>query len=128
MTRVLTQRGVEAAKPSAKRYGKRDGLVPGLQLTVQPSGVKSYTLFARVEGGKQVKLTIGAASVLSLAQARQEARRLLTMVARGEDPRAAKQALQPSAEVFEVVARRFVERHAKVHTRRWRATERLIER
>ena len=36
---VLTQRGVEAAKPKAKRYGKPDGTVPGLRLVVFPSGL-----------------------------------------------------------------------------------------
>ena len=51
MTKILTQRGVEAARPKAKRYGRPDGLVPGHRLIVYPSGEKSYALFARVNGG-----------------------------------------------------------------------------
>ena len=90
MAKVLTQRGVESAKPKAERYGKPDGLVPGLQLIVQPSGAKTYRLIARVNG-KQVNITIGGATVLTLAEARAEAKRSLGLIAKGEDPREAKQ-------------------------------------
>src|SRR5262245_2496287 len=98
MAKILTQRAVDAAKPKAKRYGLRDGLVPGLRLIVHPSAVKSFVLFARING-KLVNLKVGNAAVMTLAQARAEARRLLTMVARGEDPRAIKrQALKSVSE------------------------------
>ena len=128
MTKALTQRSVEAAKPKAERYGRPDGLVPGLQLIVQPSGAKTYRLIPRVNG-KQINLTIGNAAVLKLAEARDEARRQLALIAKGEDPRAIRQeAVRDASETVEVVARRFVERHVKVHTRGWYETERQIER
>ena len=128
MTKVLTQRGVESAKPMAERYGKADGLVPGLQLVVQPSGVKTFRLIPRING-KQVNITIGSAKVLTLAEAREEAKRQLGLIAKGEDPRdAKKEKVRTESETVEIVARRFVERHAKVNTRRWRETERQIER
>jgi integrase len=64
-----------------------------------------------------------------LAQARDGARHKLTMIARGEDPRAAKRkALQPAPETLAIVAARFIERHAKPHTRSWRTTERIFAR
>jgi integrase len=129
MAKILTQRGIDAAKPKAtKRYGIRDGLVPGLQLIVHPSGQKTYALFTRING-KLINLKIGNAAALTLAQAREEARSKLAQTARGEDPRALKQeAIQSAAETVGVVGRRFIERHLKVHTRTWRATERLLER
>jgi integrase len=127
MPRVLTQRAVDASRPRSKRYGLRDGLVPGLQLIVQPTGHKAYALFVRIHG-KQVKLHVGNAGVLSLGQARDGARHKLAMIARGEDPRAVKREAQPAPETFETVARRFIERHAKPHTKSWRLTERLIAR
>ena len=67
--------------------------------------------------------------MLTLAEAREEAKRQLALIAKGDDPRAAKQeAVRATAESVEVVARRFVERHVKVNTRRWYETERQIER
>ena len=40
---------------------------------------------------------------------------MLALIANGEDPRAAKQeAVRTAAETVEIVARRFIERHAKV--------------
>jgi integrase len=127
MTKVLSQRTVETAKPKAKRYGKPDGIVPGMQLIVQPSGAKSYALFARING-KQINIRLGPAGVLSLAQARDAARVKLGQIAAGKDPRVAKREAQPTSETFAAVAERFIERHAKVHTRSWRETERLLQR
>jgi hypothetical protein len=86
MARILTQRTIDAAKPRPERYGLPCGLVPGLQLTVQASGFKSYSLFARIHG-KQVKLSVGNAGVLTLGQARERARQLLVQIAQGQDPR-----------------------------------------
>ncbi len=128
MARILTQRGVETAKPKAKRYGRPDGLVPGMQLVVQPSGSKSYTLFTRING-TLINIRLGSAGVLTLAQAREEARAKLGLVAAGKDPRAAKPTASAAVtETFAIVAQRFVERHAKVHNRKWRETVQMLER
>ena len=56
--------------------------------------------------------------MLTLAEARAEAKRKLDLIANGEDPRETKQeAVRTASETVEVVARRFIERHAKVQTR-----------
>jgi integrase len=125
MAKILTQRSVDSAKPRPERFGIPCGLVPGLQLTVQASGFKSFSLFARIHG-KQVKLSVGKAGVLTLAQARDQARQLLVRIARGEDPRAKRQA-QPAPETVAVIVARFVERHVKAN-RSWRAVERTLTR
>ena len=126
MSKVLSQRAVETAKPKAKRYGKPDGIIPNQQLIVHPSGEKSYAILPRIHG-KQVKITIGNATVLTLAEARTKGKAILAAIANGEDPRQARAAaIRTASETVEVVARKFIERHAKVHTRRWQETERLI--
>lgn len=126
MSKVLSQRAVETAKPKAKRYGKPDGITPNQQLIVHPSGEKSYAILPRIHG-KQVKITIGNATVLTLAEARTKGKAILAAIANGEDPRQARAAaIRTASETVEVVARKFIERHAKVHTRRWQETERLI--
>jgi hypothetical protein len=112
VTPVLTQRSVEAAKPKAKRYDKRDGLIPGLRLVIQPSGTKTFRLIARING-KQENLTIGQAGVLSLAQAREEARRKLAMAAKGENPRSAKLEAARAASGPSSHRRHFIERHVE---------------
>jgi integrase len=127
MTKILTQRGVEAAKPQTKRYGKPDGLIPGMQLIVQPSGAKSFALLARL-GGKLINVRLGPTGVLTLAQAREEARSRLGMIASGKDPRTVRRDARPDIETFAIVARRFIERHAKARNRSWREFRRLIER
>jgi integrase len=127
MTKVLTQRAVDAARPRAKRYGRPDGLVPGLSLIIQPSGFKSYSLFTRV-GNEQVKLLVGNARILSLAQARDHARQLLVQIARGEDPRVKPVTSQPAVETVAAVVHNFVERYAKPRVRNWRVIERILKR
>jgi integrase len=125
MSKTLTQRGVDSSQPRERRYGKACGLVPGFRVLVFPSGAKSYALFARVHG-ELINLKIGNAAVMPLAAARQEARQKLTEIARGLDPRAVKRGAA-AIETFGATARRYVERHAKAHTRRWKETERLLE-
>jgi integrase len=127
VTKILTQRAVDAAKSKVKRYPKADGIVPGLQIIVHPTGKKTYKLSARVHG-KLVSFTIGDASLMSLADARANAKAILAEIAAGGDPREAKQeAIRTATETVAVVAGRYVERHVKVHQRQWRETTRIIE-
>jgi integrase len=125
MAKVLTQKIVDGLKPEAKQYARRDGLVPGHFVIVQPTGHKSYSLFVRINR-KQVKLHVGNAAVMTLQQACAEARRLLGLIAQGIDPRTAKQEAAP--ETFGVVMTRFVERYARPRNRSWRETERVLTR
>ncbi len=129
MTKVLTQRTVETLKaPKKGRCSKADGIVPGQRFIVHAGGKRSFRLIARING-KQENLEIGDATVLTLAEARIKGKKLLAAIANGEDPREVKQeAVKAAAETVAVVARRFVERHAKANTRRWQETERQIER
>ena len=128
MARILTQRGVDSAQPRAKRYGVRDGITPGLRLIVHPGGQKTFALFARVNG-RLVNTKIGSAAVLNLAAARAKGREVLAGIVEGEDPRAAKRdASRAAADTVEVLARRFVERHAKVRNRTWKDTEQRLAR
>ena len=103
-------------------------MIPGLRLIVHPSGQKTYALFVRVNG-RLVNFRIGSAMVLSLAQARTQARRILTGIAAGEDPARGQARCDPGLPAaVAVVAARFIERHAKVHNKSWRRSERLFAR
>ena len=124
---VLTQRGVEAAKPKAKRYGKPDGTVPGLRLVVFPSGEKTYALFTRVNG-RLINHKIGSATVLGLASARKEARRKLEEISGGQDPRETRrEAKRAESETVEVVTGRFIERYVKPKNKSWEEIQRKFD-
>ena len=127
MAKVLTQRGVEAARPKADRYGIPDGLVPGLQLIVHAERHEERTGY-RPHQRPAGPFTIGNAAVLTLAEARAKGKRLLAEIADGKDPRQTKQeAVRTASETVEIVARRFIERHAKANNRTWKEVQRKLD-
>ena len=77
--------------------------------------------------GRLRRLTLGAFPRLGLADARDQARKALHEVAKGVDPAAEKKTGR-KAETFAELAAEFLERHAKQHNRRWKETERIIDR
>jgi integrase len=139
MTKALTATRVESEQAGTARREIPDGLLPGLYLVVQPSGAKSYAVRYR-HGGKSRKLTIGAHPALDLATARRVGAKALRSAAEGLDPAGEKQALKDQAnraatelargkrDLFENVAREFIERHAKKNNREatWRETARIL--
>jgi integrase len=81
----LTAKGIEALQPSAKRREIPDDLMTGLYLLVQPTGRKVWAVRCR-QNGRSKKITIGRHPVYGLAEAREEAGRILRSVSEGRDP------------------------------------------
>lgn len=139
MTKALTPRGIEAEKPTGVRREVPDGLLPGFYLIVQPSGAKSYAVRYRWSGSPR-KLTLGSHPAIDLATARSLGSKALRLAAEGRDPAAEKQAAKGEIrraaieeargrqDLFENVARDFIERHAMKSTREstWRETARIL--
>jgi integrase len=128
--RILTQRGVEAAKPQPKRTTVADGVVSGLNLIVQPTGAKVFRLWTRVNG-KQFPVTIGDAALMTLADARAKAKDVLGRAANGENPREvrdARKAAQAIDDRVEQVVDSYVVKHlAKKCKPSWaKEAERLL--
>lgn len=92
----LTKRVVDAAEAGASAAILWDDEVKGFGLRVSPGGTKSYILFYRAGRGRnapQHRITIGKhGSPWTVELARREARRLLGVVAAGEDPAEARKA------------------------------------
>lgn len=80
----------------------------GLYLVVDKAGSKRWTMLYDF-AGKRREMGLGSAAVVSLASARESVREAREQLARGVDPIAARQPVQPaSVETFGVVAHRLI--------------------
>src|SRR5712672_2550352 len=139
MTKALTVKRIENADPKLFRQEIPDGLLVGLYLVVQPSGAKSFAVRYRYAGQPR-KLTLGAFPAITLEAARDIGGKALRAAAEGRDPATEKQARKGAEkkakaeeergkrDLFENVAREFIERHAMKNTREssWRETARIL--
>ena len=77
MTETSTfARRARAARPRARRYDIRDDVVSGLILRVYPSGACTFALASMVRGRRRYA-TIDDAGIMTIPEARREARRLV---------------------------------------------------
>jgi Arm DNA-binding domain/Phage integrase family len=109
MRRTLTDKGVAALKPRPQRYAEPDPELVGHYVRVMPTGAKSFVTVARSPAGKQVWTTIGAADVMSIAEARERARVVIQRVRDGLP------AVKPPSATFEDVARQWLNRHVRAN-------------
>ena len=122
MRKSLTDKGVVALKPRAKRYAYPDPELRGHWVRVQPSGAKSYLAVTRGPGGKQQWTTIGGTDALSIADARAQARGILSRVQAGLP------AFEPPAETFGAVVDNWRKRHVEANgLRSAREINRLLD-
>ena len=133
----LTARTIRKIKPPAAGHGARDMpdmLMPGLYLTVQPSGVSSWCVRYRL-GGKQRRYTLGRSTTLNVDKARKRAQAILLQVEAGIDPQIEKAAKRKGevADAFPVMAERFIENYsigkrgtAQPKNRSWLTQARLL--
>jgi hypothetical protein len=90
MIAKLTARTVEGLKPTpGKRMDYHDTEVAGLTLRVTERGAKSWTVMYR-HRGRLRRLTLGSATVIGLADARERARDAALRASKGADPAAEK--------------------------------------
>jgi hypothetical protein len=87
---LLTKRVVDAARPDHDRYYIWHSELSGLGLRVAPTGVKSFVIQYRTDGGgrsaTQRTLTIGHFGPITVEQARRTAKLRLGSVVTREDP------------------------------------------
>jgi integrase len=104
----LTKRTIDDIKPKEKPFILFDESLPGFGVRVMPSGVMSYVVEYRANGGgrgvSKSRITLGKRETLTPEQARDEAKRLLAKVKLGGDPageRAEKRKARTVAELIE---------------------------
>jgi hypothetical protein len=133
MKKKLTERFLQTVKaPIAGRLVIADTDARGLTFRMTPLGVRSFTVRYRLRGQAQRSYTVGSYPGISLAEARQRARTIVT---------AAKQGIDLIAEKHQLAAKRLKEAatsrsvrqlaaeyidHIKHHLRRWRDVERSL--
>ena len=87
---TLNKKSVDALKPADKPFIAWDDRLTGFGVRVQPSGVRSYLVNYRAEGGGRRaanrRLVIGRHGRVTAEQARRIAQETLGKVAAGEDP------------------------------------------
>lgn len=83
-----------------------DAKTKGLGIKASAGGSKNFVLESRLETGATVRLTVGSTKAWTLAAARDEARRLQTMIDQGIDPRQEKRERIAQAEVKREEAKR----------------------
>ncbi len=122
-TKRLTDVGIERlAPPASGRLEVWDSLAPGLGVRVGQRR-KSFIVMVRVRGVVK-RLTLGVFPALSIAEAREKAREVISLAQNGEDPVARQRhvkAQKAAAERATVAAtvEDYIERYAKPRTRSW---------
>lgn len=85
----ITARLVQTLKPTDKRFEIRDIELKGFLIRVLPSGMMSYECDYRLKNGRRNRITIGRVGVLTPAQARDEAIKILADATKGIDANSA---------------------------------------
>lgn len=131
-SKLSTLKIEKAAPPSSGRTELWDSQTRGLGLRVTPSGTKTWVMMYRVDG-KQRRLTLGRYPDLSLADARAEATKHLTTIAKGSDPvelleAEKRERIENRSNRLDHVSDEFIERYAKPKNRSWQETQRILNR
>ncbi|MGO9268322.1 MAG: tyrosine-type recombinase/integrase [Candidatus Binataceae bacterium] len=125
MRHALTAAFIDSIKPTDKRADYWDKKLPGFGLRVTENGVKTWTVMYR-HARRLRRLTIGGYPAISLADARDVAKRALRDAQLGADPATDKQQAK-DADSFWELAQLYLARHAKMNKRSWSEDERIIE-
>lgn len=125
MSKNFTDQYIKNLKPDPKKqYQVFDAKETQLCLRVNPKGTKTFSLNYRING-KQRRKKIGRYPEISLAEARNEARKLKGEIAKGVDP----SATQAENDIkFNRLLEDYINRYAQNNTKLWKETERILKR
>ncbi len=122
----FTKQRVEAlAIPADGRAEYRDAATPGLVLRVTAGGVKSFSLFRRVNG-RPARVTLGAFPAMTVEQAQRRARELQGQIVMGIDPRTARRKAREEP-TLSVLFQFWMDTHAKLRKGTWEADQRQYD-
>lgn len=125
----LTKKAIDSFKYEGDGSGQDirwDAQIPGFGLRIYPTGKKSFVLSYRSDGRKHI-MTVGRYGVLTLEQARGDAKEKLVSVNKGKDPLEIRK-MESQGETVKILCAQYLERHAKLKKKTWREDERRIDR
>jgi len=102
----------EAARIQGQEIVAWDTTMPGFGIRVKPSGTVSFMIQYRNEYNKSRRHTIGRFGIMTLEEARTEARTLLSASSRGRDPRADRLRKRNENSVADLAAR-YMQEHCE---------------
>ena len=115
-SKYLTDAGIEkiARAPKGNRLERFDAGVPGLCLRITDKGVKSWSVYYRLNG-KHQRMTIGTSPGIGVAAARDCALEIKGQAKAGIDPKEARAATKAKTQIeaqktFEVIAEKYIKR------------------
>ena len=82
--KTLTDTMIASLSVRPKPYTVADPDLAGFYVRVQPTGTKKFVAVTRSPSGKQKWITLGAASVYSIAEAREKAREAIKATREGK--------------------------------------------
>ena len=109
-----------------KRFVLWDDALPGFGLRIYPSGRKTFVVFYR-SASRQRFMSLGMYGVLTLSQARDQARRILVEAREGNDPLQSRQD-SLHAQTVSAFCEHYLEQHARPKKKSWKEDERRIHR
>jgi len=129
----LTNAFVKSIKPpTVGRAEYWDELTPGLCLRVTVSGKATWSFRYRPKNGSGFqRITLGSLTDLTLAEARDRARRHRTTVSDGGDPQRQRKASREAAKnvvTFDALAERYLQEYAKPRKASWKNDEGYLKR
>lgn len=117
----FTSKSVAALEPRTVRFWINDTSLPGFRVAVLPSGVKSFAVRLRSRGGRKNRRdsthVIGRVGQISLEQARDRARELLSRATLGEDVAGGQRATRVAPSVAELSEIFLEDREGKLKAR-----------
>ena len=101
----ITKQVVESLVAAERDVFSWDAELRGFGVRLKPSGARSYLIQYRNKHGRSRRLTLGGHGRLTAMEARKEAQRLLSEVARGNDPAEKRRNLRETPTVSEFAER-----------------------
>ena len=124
-TRRLTDQAVRSLRPDNRQVDYWDVSPKNFGVRVSAAGRKTFIVRYRA-AGRYRRMSLGVYPIVTLADARQHARRVLGEVASSEDPAQVRQDAR-RAPSFEALATLYLDKHARVRKRSWRQDRRVIQ-
>lgn len=116
----FTKKSIESL-PKAE-IGKRayyyDTKVRGLGVGITDKGTQTFIVYRKI-GGRPERIILGRYPDLSIENARDEAAKINSKIAQGENPNREKNKLREES-IFKELFDRYIEQHAKLHKKSWK--------